>query len=510
VTETIVQPDLVELETEKDARSEPSVLLWLQESVGRRGDLATRVLVLLLVVYIAKQVVTALIFPPFTGHDEVAHFNYIQTVATEQRVPVLLEDQLPDYFYRYCRYILDWSPCEPDNPRWLEQPFRFADWGASGVYPAGMQYVANHSPLYYMIMAPFFAASDHLSPETQQYILRLLAIPFGVLIVVLAFLSVRTIFPAETFLAITVPAFVAFQPQISYEAAMVNNDILGIAGLSLVLYLLLRGIRDRFPLRVSALLGVALGLALLAKSTSVTAIPVIALAIIATVGIRNWRAWIASGSIVAAIAGVIVAPWYVFLYRTYGNIDGFDQIMQLQEPWNQPSGGFFDLLFNRGFIWWRWRETWGEFGWRRIPLDSALLWAIAIPCIVALVGLMIYAVSAWRLRRDEAGQHRLGTFASPSRMQVIALLVLLVTCVIAYLAIIEFGTRFVLTQARYYFPAVIAVAILLMVGLRALTPVRLIPAVQSGVIVGLFLMNVVIYSKYVIPYWHLTDWSAVP
>ena len=34
---------------------------------------------------------------------------YIQTVATEYRVPELLVDEIPDEFYRFCQYILDWT-----------------------------------------------------------------------------------------------------------------------------------------------------------------------------------------------------------------------------------------------------------------------------------------------------------------------------------------------------------------------------------------------------------------
>ena len=44
------------------------------------------------------------------------------------------------------------------------------------------------------------------------------------------------------------PAFVAFQPQISYESSMLNNDIMAIAFTSVVLYLVVVGIKKRFPI----------------------------------------------------------------------------------------------------------------------------------------------------------------------------------------------------------------------------------------------------------------------
>src|SRR5690606_20750907 len=121
----------------------------------------------------------------------------------------------------------------------------------------------------------------------------------------------------------------------------------------------------------------------------------------------------------------------------------------------------------------------------------------------------LYAGSIVRNWRRNAPSSRGGTFRHPDRWQIIALAVLFATCVIAYLAIIQFGTQFVLTQARYYFPAVNAAAILLMVGLRFLTPNRFQPVLQSAVVTALIVMNVVIYSRYVIPYWHLTNWDLV-
>jgi hypothetical protein len=82
---------------------------------------------------------------------------------------------------------------------------------------------------------------------------------------------------------------------------------------------------------------------------------------------------------------------------------------------------------------------------------------------------------------------------------------MLLTCVVAYLAIIQFGLRFELTQARYYFPAVNAAAVLLMLGLRTVIPIRWRTFGQGAIVAGLILMNVVIYSQYIVPY-RLEGW----
>ena len=505
--------------------SSASPLQWLRDRTDVRvWPLARRFLFVLCVIYLAKQAFNVFIFPPFSGHDEVAHYAYLRTVATEHRVPVLPNaaawiasgnpdsipsgDLIPDELYKYCNYILGWqgvNVCEIDNPAYVAKPPRWRSY-SQGLGPqlVGYQYAANHPPLTYVIMTPLYWLSEGATPETQLYLIRAAMIPFGLLTVLFAYLTTRTLFPNDTFLAITVPAFVAFQPQVSYEAAMVNNDIVCIAVYSWILYLLVVGIRDKFPTKICVLTGFAFGIALLVKGTSLTAAPLIALAIILGVGLLRIRLWVVKGAITAAIAGVFAFPWYLYLYRTYGNLDAFDQISALQwfNYWGRERPTFMELFWNKGFVLERWNETWGMFGWRRLPLNMTWLWTIGIPHIVALVGLVVYLGIANRSRLPWVGRDLV---LRPSRWQTYALLLLLATCVLAYFAIIQFGLRFTLTQARYYFPAINAVAILLMLGLRTLIPRRWHNYGQAAVLIALVVMNVMIYSQYVVPY-RLEGW----
>src|SRR5687768_4626125 len=52
---------------------------------------ATRFIVVLLILYAVKQVFSVAAYYPFSGHDELAHFSYVRTMANEGRLP-----ELPD------------------------------------------------------------------------------------------------------------------------------------------------------------------------------------------------------------------------------------------------------------------------------------------------------------------------------------------------------------------------------------------------------------------------------
>lgn len=487
----------------------------------RSLPVAKKFLIVLLLLFIAKQAISIFIFPPFSGHDEVVHYSYIRTVATQYRVPRIVDldefrskissggasagDFIDDDLYPYCRYVLDWY-CDLTSARWVKDPPHIVSVGTS-YYPSGWQYAANHPPLYYLLMAPIYKATTHLSLQSQLYFFRAAAIPFGMLIIVLAYALTRLVFPDDRFLAITVPAFVAFQPQISYEAVMVNNDIAGIASFSLILYLLIFGLKRGFTYRLCGLIGLSVGFGLLLKSTALTTLPLIAMAIILGSGLRCFRLWIPKGATVGIVAGLVCWPWYLFLYRTYGNFSGLDQIAENQWAWtyrNQTKPTLFDLLFNSNFAVFRWRETWGEFGWRLIHLSDGLLWVIGVPCILATLGLLVYlGAIGWSWRPSRIHEGGLDNVAALDSWQVKSIALIAVAGLVAYGAMLQFGTRFVLTQARYFFPAINAFAFLLMLGLRTILPGSWRRYGQGAVVGALILMNVVIFSQYVIPYWYL-------
>jgi 4-amino-4-deoxy-L-arabinose transferase-like glycosyltransferase len=518
---------------------ERSAASWRSRLIAalRTSTAEQRFLALLLTVFLIKGVAITFIHDPYTGHDEVAHYAYLEMVATEHRIPVLPElsawreerkrrgkdshDRMAGEFWRYCRMTtVDWSPGCGD-PRYRNTPVYAMVLGAN-YFPTGWIYTANHPPLYYILMTPLFWLTDGQSIENQLYVFRLAAIPFGLLTVLLAYLTARTLFPGDRFLTLGVPTFVAFQPQIAYESAMLNNDILAIAFTSAVVYLLVRGLKTGFPLKTVILIGFCYGLAVLSKNTALTTGAIIAIALVLGIGVRRWRQWLPRGLLVALITGAMIWPWYLYMYRTYGDFTALERIRELQY-WNYNSGVLptvWDQLTSKTFFWMRWRETWGEFGWRQIPLgkpgDWPLLRVLMWVSLFATVGLGVWAVRLWRTghrlaRADsETARAELAAGADPiflpERWQVVGVLTMGATCVLAYAAVLQFGTTFSLTQARYYFPAIIPAALLFILGLRAIIPRRWLGSGHLAVFVAMAALNIVIYVGFVLP--HLAATSS--
>ena len=495
----------------------------------RTSSAPQRFLALVLIIFLFKGVIISLVFPPYSGHDEVTHYAYLKIVAEEGRVPLIPDpvefdreysrdeeyddwDMIPDEFYQYAgRYVTsDW---------WggYGEPVRAVTY--QDMYlPSGWIYTGNHPPLFYLMLTPVFWLLQGLDTSAQVYFFRTATVPLGMLTVVFAYLTVRAVFPRDRFLAMTVPAFVAFQPQIAYESAMLNNDILAIMFTSAVIWMIVVGLRRRFPIWNCLLIGLFFGLAMLSKSTSVTSAVLIAFAMVFGLGLRNIRAWLPKGLLTAGVAGLLIWPWLFYMWSTYGDLSALSRIETLQW-WNYGGGegrSIWSMLSDKQFFWDRWRETWGAFGWRLIQLDTrdpTLLRVLLWVTLFATVGLAVYALRFLRQQRkidaaEEAGndvgaiRHRADETLALMPWQVMAVLTMGMTCVLAYYAILQFGTTFSLTQARYYFPAIVPGAILFMLGLRSWFPRAWLPYVGAVTFLGLVALNLLIYTAYVIPYWN--------
>jgi 4-amino-4-deoxy-L-arabinose transferase-like glycosyltransferase len=425
----------------------------------------------ILFVAAVKQLIHALAYPPFQGHDEVAHIGYLRSLVRLRQLPTF-SDRLPEALAEYSRYTLDWPAL----------------------------YTANHPPLYYLVAAPAYwlAGDDYLR---QLYLVRLVAIPFFLGTIWLSHRIAITLCPDDDFLALTVPAVIAMQPQLAFEGAIVNNDSTSVFFGALILYLCVLAIRDGLTLRRALALGVACGLGLLTKATLTALLPLVAAVAVGCTWPRPlrrfgerawWRETLPKAVALGLPALLLPLPWLLYLRRTYGDFTAFEATRELQRDWNRPAGSFTELLTSSAFHAERLKETWGYYGWKLLPLSSGELHAVRVVLGLAVFGLCVGGVRfGWRSwRRRSVGDTR----------QVAGIVALVAACLLMYGAMIYFGTMFLLTQARYVFPILPAAAVLTMLGLRALVPSRARLPAAALVIAAASLFQVLLLTRLVLPY----------
>jgi len=424
-------------------------------------------LVAIVAVYAAIGILYAVLTPTWQVPDEPAHYNYVRALAEGRGFPVL---EPGDYDQVYLeRLKSDGFP--PELP------------------VESLEYEDHQPPLYYLLAAPVYRLSGGAVLP-----LRLLSVLFGASLLLVAFGTVRAIFPARPELALMAAACIAFIPQHVAMTAGVNNDALGelvVGGTLWALVAYIGGGRDR-PWPIGLLLAAVL-------LTKTTAYGVVAVAVFAVL-VRRRQERQTCGWAMGQLAWLLVpalllsAPWFIRNGLTYGWHDPLGWVRHGEIVAGQPRSSEWLALYGWGGLLSQMARTtfqsfWGQFGWMGVVLPARIYKALAL-----LSALLVAGFLWWLFDRRRP---RLAPF---QRASLILLLVL------AFLILLEFlgyNLTFVQHQGRYLFPALIPIGMAAALGLDRLAgvlPQRMYPWATTALFVGLATLDVYCLFKFIIPF----------
>jgi 4-amino-4-deoxy-L-arabinose transferase-like glycosyltransferase len=260
-------------------------------------------LCIIVALYLVLAFVYATVTPIFETPDEPAHFEYARFVALNRSLPVEARPGYPDHIQ-----------------------------------------TGGHPPLYYFLGAlviggidlssyeglernPYFAYGPlslganlfrHTDAEAFPYtgtplavhLLRGMSILMGAGTLVLTYKLAGELFPSDRLVAVGAAAFVAFLPQFIFISASVNSDNLVNVLSAAALVQIVRAAQGKFHRKRDAiLLGVTLGLAVLAKVSALVLLPIAMFAIVAP-NRRPWRNAILPVVLMLAPFLLVVGWWF--------------------------------------------------------------------------------------------------------------------------------------------------------------------------------------------------------
>ena len=301
--------------------------------------------------------------PPFEGFDETNHFSYIQQMADTDRLP---------------RYGVDKASQDVDNylgprPYSATPPYDRMIGGptyrsffngttlpsltpaAGFAYQPGrmVNHEAQHPPLYYLVMIPFYLMAKGWSWPGMFLLLRLVSWSFafagfaiGCRVTQNSLLSLKV----SPRLCLLAPAWPFLFPQFFPEMARLGNDSLCLLLVGVGWYLCLRILTQRL-VKVAALLGLVLGLGLLTKAFFVP-ILVGCVCLLCFHGLREGDPRQYRNALVMLVtAGLVGGGWYLHRYLTVGSFIVANDIMVVQQNGpvlNQIIENFGIVDFLRG------------------------------------------------------------------------------------------------------------------------------------------------------------------
>ena len=418
----------------------------------------------LLALFMVKGALLVAMVGTFAGHDEVDHFYYVARLAAGNGLGVVGEVALPAEAGPYRDYVAD--------------------------YPTNAEVI--QPPLYHALLVPFYLATPG-GTEARLIVLRLASVALGASVVWIAYLTARLLFPRDALLRAGVPIFVAFQPQVAFEAAIVNHDILLILLVSLVLYLTLGGLRDGFSGRRQWALGLVGAAGLWTKVSFGLVLPVVGFGLLLAWwnGGGSWRELIRPAGRALGLPLLLVSPWFLRSFLLYGDPTGAGRLREIPE-YGEQARTYREMICSGAF----WRQmledAWGNFGWRQIPLDPWDFRAIWLLWGLALLGLVGGAGRVGASRRG-------GVAGAESRVRRQSVLLLGLSVGVMVFGVLYVGT-IQFTQARFAFPAVVGVGTLTLLGVGGWLPERARPAALPVLVALLMALNVVVVLRFMLPF----------
>jgi hypothetical protein len=288
--------------------------------------------------------------PPFEDFDEVAHWSSIQQIADTGRIPRSDVDRLSADVEAYPgpyaasghfppglaggrvfkSFFAD--PALPD----LRQP-------VTRLYQPGreLNWEAQHPPLYYLLLTPFYTLARDWSWPTHMLLLRLVSwsIAFAGLVIGCR-PTQRTLskLRAAPVAGLLVPAWPLLFPQFFPEFARLGNDSLCLLLIAVAWRLILRGLGTPDS-KTATGLGVSLGFGLLTKAFFwPIGAGCIALFVFAAWRETNGR-YLAFAAIVLGVALAIGGGWYIRNLVTTGFFFGAIDFIRTEQ-----AGGMFARL----------------------------------------------------------------------------------------------------------------------------------------------------------------------
>jgi hypothetical protein len=457
-------------------------------------------LVFLWLAFVVRGLWYSALMPAWEGYDERFHFAALQNVASGHGMPradtlVSLEVQsslhllpLPwelqfqsipqplithDDFWRL-------SPAERkqrvDSVRALPP-----EQGSEPATEPIQNYESQQAPLYFWLAGVPMGWMSKLPLLTRLYLLRMLNVLLASAVVPLAFRIARRVLRSDL-QAIGVVAIIVLLPELMINLARVGNESLALICYSLLLEAALQVAQQPKSWRWWIILGFALGVGLLTKAYFLTAIP--AVVVLAAISIWSARDAGTSKSAIVGVTGrfcatlavalAIAGVWYARVHAVTGSWSGqaddvgLRHVSLLQKlsaiPQVNWKSGVLSVVVSH--IWFG--------GWSFLRAPRQVYVAAMLAIVVATVGVVIHLFR----RHDVHGETR--------DVLVLTSFYLCFWAGLAYHVLVTFLHLGVSASTGWYLYALVTAEIVLLIwGLEAFFPARVVLPALTIAVAGL-------------------------
>jgi hypothetical protein len=439
-----------------------------------------QILLLLVALTLVRGLIYASLTPPWwQGHDEEFHFAQVRLLTDQLfNAPPPPTGNWPQEMVATMAAFPNgrWSPWPETQVDLVSLPTRFTTPGRSSL-----------SYYTYAWLNRWLIWQDILF---QLFVLRLVSVLTTCGTIVFAFLSARQLFDNSPLSQILVPWLVIFNPAFMVTGSTVSDANLAILLTTIVFYLLLLEITQKHQgWRLFLAVGLTI-VAFITKATTYFLLPVWSLLLVGyawKLGRKGW-VWFSllGGGLLAALLFVPTRfqEWLGTLQSTLAQSGGI------------TTDGIA-YAFSTTFFWDNFTFFWIILGWSVYRLAQIWYLILFTFLLLCLLGLLRYT---WRHLKDK------GFFGeSEQKSLLLALLFIGVSmAVLVAIGIIRYEERDG-RSARYIFPVIVPLAILMVTGWRELLPPSWRNIGLVALAVAFFLFDTLVWVDFALP-WYYPLW----
>jgi hypothetical protein len=419
-------------------------------SIGGLNTPPRRVFLAILAIYLVLAAGYSAVLPLGEAPDEADHYAYIVYLGVHRSLPVgpeVTQSKHPPLYHAAAAALTAWTG--------LDFTFLRSNPDALPLGPDGPPNFFVHTTL---------ESFPWRGGALALHLARLLSVMLGAATVWAAWRLGNEVFPERPAIGLAAAAFLAGLPGFLFISGSANNDNAAGALGALTVLLCAAIIRRGLRWRRTALLGLVLGLGLLAKVGTLALWPLAALAVggawwlgrpaavHGTAGSKGPISLFAAAGHMALAYGLgllLAAPWWLRNWRLYGDPFGWELVRATVDQRAGPIGLAEALWLLEGFH----PTFWGRFAAAgQLPMPTWVYVLTAVFTVVAFIG-------ALRLLRSAFIVHH-SSFRLALHLTLLAAAPLLTFLSIYRYSAIALGTD----QARLMWPALSAMAVWVGIG----------------------------------------------
>ncbi len=451
-----------------------------------------RLIVTIIVIIYAAIAVRFSLGPILEGFDEALHYTYIRYLAEKRQLPGKVwdpesgdESQQAPFYYMLGALVK--TPIDDRDFSTIQHrtnPYHGYEAGTPGNDNKNVRFHPSSEDFPYGRSGTALAVHD----------IRLMSVALGLGTVLASYGVFQALWPARPDLRIFALTVVAFWPAFVYITSTVNNSNAAYLTSTVSLWLLLKQLRDGPSWKLSAALGIFLGLAILSKANALFLAFPVGLAVI--FDRRLWR----YAPLILGLTLLVGGWWYIRNFMLYGEPTGYSAYYQRRpeariRPGTMTFANWFENMLTIP-------NFWAGFGIGAVVVTPEILQFFGAFGLLSVAGMAIWVARhvPRALRREYDRQSVL----------IAAVVVVFTAAWIAALGYAITQGAF-LRQSRHLFPAIAGLSALITGGLAVFVPNPLrLRATLSGSLILLTGILVCLFGYFIPAYEPLRIVAAIP